>query len=544
MPLRIFENDMKDNIQIVKKYHEQTKHHYHRYAHAIGYMDWDTQPDPFRRFVGADLIPLPFQRKDDSPLYEDIFKPAKIQPQPLNRETVGKFLEYSLTISAWKQFGNSKWALRINPSSGNLHPTEGYLMLPGMEGINELPGVYHYVPQKHALEKRAEFSKKFWDYLPENIFLVGLTSIYWREVWKYGERAFRYCQHDCGHAYMALDVAARTLGWRMNLLPNISDQQIAGLLGLDRAEDFKEHEEESPELLAVVDVKPQNTPIILDIEKDFIDGISASQWYGKAAQLSTDHHSWEIIDEVHLASLKPATQSPVVIGPSEVSKTEKYDLGFTAYQVIKKRRSAVDMDGKTWINRNQFYQILSRVSSSFAGVPWNSQAHLGLFVHRVEGIPPGLYMQIRDKNMFEVFKKCMRPEFLWKKPDGCPESLMVFCLKEGDCIQISKQVSCGQDIAGDGVFSLGMIVQFDEPLQHFGAWFYKRLFWETGMIGQLLYLEAEAVGISATGIGCFFDDPVHEVFGFQDTKFQSLYHFTVGGAVIDDRLRTLPAHEF
>jgi uncharacterized membrane protein len=35
---------------------------------------------------------------------------------------------------------------------------------------------------------------------------------------------------------------------------------------------------------------------------------------------------------------------------------------------------------------------------------------------------------------------------------------------------------------------------------------YPRLFWETGVIGQVLYLEAHAFGISATGIGCYFDD--------------------------------------
>src|SRR5437660_12483691 len=35
---------------------------------------------------------------------------------------------------------------------------------------------------------------------PEDSFLVGLSSIHWREAWKYGERAFRYCQHDVGHA--------------------------------------------------------------------------------------------------------------------------------------------------------------------------------------------------------------------------------------------------------------------------------------------------------------------------------------------------------
>jgi len=64
-----------------------------------------------------------------------------------------------------------------------------------------------------------------------------------------------------------------------------------------------------------------------------------------------------------------------------------------------------------------------------------------------------------------------------------------------------------QDIASDGCFSLGMVAHFEPTLHSKGAWMYPRLFWETGVLGQVLYLEAHAVGISATGIGCFFDDP-------------------------------------
>jgi len=533
---------IKENIQTIQYYHEETKHHYHRYANALGYMDWDTQPDPFRRFIGADLIPLPLQSQDHTPAYEDIFIPEKVPPHSLNQETIAKFLEYSLTISAWKQLEDVKWALRVNPSSGNLHPTEGYIILPEIEGIHKSPGVYHYAPKEHGLEKRAEFSKELWSYLPKDIFLVGLTSIYWREAWKYGERAFRYCQHDCGHAYMALDVAARILGWRINLLPGIGDESIAQLLGLNRGEEFKELEEERPELLAIVTLNPKSAEMVQDVHNDFIKGVESSQWYGNANQLSIDHHNWDIIGDAHQATIKPNTEQSTMSAPSEISYSTEYERGFSAYQVIKKRRSAVDMDGETSITKKQFYQILLRVGSSFQGVPWSPKVHLCLFVHRVKEIPSGLYILIREKNMLEVFKACMRQDFQWKKPVGCPATLMLYCLTEGDYIDTSKMVSCTQNIAGDGAFSLGMIAQFDESLNSYGAWFYKRLFWETGMIGQLLYLEAEAISISSTGIGCFFDDPVHEIFGFRDTKFQSLYHFTIGGAVIDDRLTTLPAH--
>lgn len=63
-----------------------------------------------------------------------------------------------------------------------------------------------------------------------------------------------------------------------------------------------------------------------------------------------------------------------------------------------------------------------------------------------------------------------------------------------------------QDIASDGCFSLGMVARFEPVLREKGAWMYPRLFWETGVLGQVLYLEAHAIGISATGIGCYFDD--------------------------------------
>ena len=106
-----------------------------------------------------------------------------------------------------------------------------------------------------------------------------------------------------------------------------------------------------------------------------------------------------------------------------------------------------------------------------------------------------------------------------------------------------RQLSCGQEIASDSAFALGMVAEFDESLETFGPWFYKRLFWETGLIGQVFYLEAEAAGIRATGIGCFFDDPVHRVLGFYPkTKWQSLYHFTIGGPTDDGRLSTLPPY--
>ena len=89
-----------------------------------------------------------------------------------------------------------------------------------------------------------------------------------------------------------------------------------------------------------------------------------------------------------------------------------------------------------------------------------------------------------------------------------------------------------------------MLADFDASLEAFGPSFYRHLFWETGMVGQVLYLEAEASGVRSTGIGCFFDDPVHDVLGLHGHAFQSLYHFTVGKPVEDTRLMTEPGYKW
>ena len=132
----------------------------------------------------------------------------------------------------------------------------------------------------------------------------------------------------------------------------------------------------------------------------------------------------------------------------------------------------------------------------------------------------------------------MRETFAWRTPPGVPTGFPLYLLIESDCRDAARALSCHQEIAADGFFSLGMIAEFRDPVQKHGAWFYRNLFWEAGMIGQVLYLEAEAAGVRSTGIGCYFDDPVHEVLGLADNQFQSLYHFTVGVPVEDHRLQT------
>jgi SagB-type dehydrogenase family enzyme len=242
-----------EKIEAVMRYHERTKHHFNRYAPGPGELDWANQPNPFRRYEGAPLVRLPLLGPDDGPApphYDDLYRRGSVPSMPVSVRSLSRLLQYGLALSAWKQVGATRWALRCNPSSGNLHPTECYVVIGALPGLGDAAGLYHYAPREHALERRADCSAQMYAALmgefPAQAFLVGLSSIHWREAWKYGERAFRYCQHDAGHAIGALRIAAATLGWRASLLDGLADDTIEDLLGLNRAEDFVGAEREHP----------------------------------------------------------------------------------------------------------------------------------------------------------------------------------------------------------------------------------------------------------------------------------------------------------
>ncbi len=575
------ENAFSDGpVDCVIGYHNRTKHHFNRYARSLRFLDWANQPDPFRRFEGANLISLPLLKPDEepvSPSYDAIYQGGAVACRPVTVRTLSRFFEFALALSAWKKAGESEWALRSNPSSGNLHPTEGYVVLPPIDGLDLPPGLYHYAPREHGLELRAEFSAEQVARLlapfPPGALIFGLTSVHWREAWKYGERAFRYCNHDVGHALGTARIAAATLGWSMALLDGVEQNTTASLLGTNRSDDFADAEPEHPDCLCLVwpgnavdrsgagakRSERESLPLFLDAE--IVEELACGAWFGKANRLSRQHGvDWDLIDAAAEASWKTTTDRLFLQAPSSGAVIDSaQDSRFTlrespsAGRIIRQRRSAVAFDGKTSIAAPAFYQMLGRVMTfpplpqANRPVPWDlwpydPGIHLLLFVHRIDGLTPGVYVLVRDRRKFESIRQSMSAELTWSKVSGSPEDLPLYWLLEGDAKRLAAQVSCHQEIAGDSAFSFGMLAEFDAPLRKRGAWWYPRMFWESGILGQVLYLEAEAIGVRATGIGCFFDDPVHEILAIRGLTFQSIYHFAIGGGVEDSRLQTLPPY--
>jgi SagB-type dehydrogenase family enzyme len=550
-------------------YHQRTKHRFEAFAEGPGQLDWDAQPAAFRLYPGAPVFELPLAGDRFERPFGQLNHPPEQAVTP-NMESLGALLELGLGISAWKSHGASRWALRCNPSSGNLHPVEAYVLSSGLPGVPA--GLHHYDPEAHALEGRALIAPDDGQWLA-----IGLTSVMWREAWKYGERAFRYCQLDIGHAVAALAYAAGLLGWGLVPLA-LPGATLARLLGVDRSQDFPPTrfaftEAEEPEMLLAVRA-PGLGPVPL---VSLADRLAKAHWQGSPSCIDpAPGYRWPAVSHAAAASrvLSPpdaagqgASALPMVAGDGgDLTAAASVSLPgvapsypplpphpapFGAAALIRQRRSGQRFDPTHTLDKGAFYRMLDAVLPR-PQVPFTLQEaapalHLLLFVLRVDGLPTGLYLLPRTPWAAQHLPAMLGgADASWGPPSPvapldpqCPPhlNLVLLAALERQAVQrLARSLSCHQDIAATGAFSLGMLGDFSGVAAD-GAQ-YRRLLREAGLMGQVLYLEAEAAGVRGTGIGCFFDDPVHQAFGVTDGRWQSVYHFTVGTPVVDSRIET------
>jgi nitroreductase len=121
--------------------------------------------------------------------------------------------------------------------------------------------------------------------------VFALTSIVWREAWKYDERAYRYCLHDIGHAWQALALCARAIGCDSFAAGHFPDDEVAKLCRLNR--------DEWPML--IVSLHGKSIPVR---EAD----TGKTVWFGgQATQLSKETIAHPLIDSIHFAT-KPSSR--------------------------------------------------------------------------------------------------------------------------------------------------------------------------------------------------------------------------------------------
>lgn len=519
-------SDHADAVARMWAYHEHTKHSVERLQRSAHGLDWDNQPNPFRAYQGARLVAL-----DGSPelpaigTFEAMRRVAADAPadrvEPLTLADVGRLLYYSMAISAWKEVrgGGYRYSLRVNPSSGNLHPTETYVL---SRGRADWPaGVDHYRVDEHALERRRDGDAVERlsaacrdDRVADAEIVVVLTSVFWREAWKYRDRAYRYCLHDAGHAAASVLIAAAGLGCHGYVIGRFVDKALAELIGAAGSD-------ERPLVVLPIFTSAAGGPRAADASD-----APLSPLHGEPNRLSAEVVAYPSIEAIQAATCldESAGFVPVVSadGAAGPRRAPRFKSDPPLAEIVRRRRSAIDFDPSFSIDAATLHALLA---AGFDDFPADFRGNAGggagadlirafVYVHSVSGLSPGVYRHDRIAGQLE-------------------------CLHSGDVRRLAARLSLGQVLAGHAVAAFSMIADLAGAARRFGPRGYRYAHFEAGFIGQRLYLAAEALGFNSTGIGAFFDDEVHTALGLTRDTGQVIYHFATGRAQRDDRIVTV-----
>ncbi len=166
----------------------------------------------------------------------------------MKRRSRRKFSSGSVTLSSlstvlWFSLGvtgeDYGFVRRTFPSAGALYPTEGYVVVELVEGLE--PGIYRYDPFAHVLHGlvSGNFMKPlaeaclYQEWISGAQFAVVLTSVVGRMTSKYGDRGFRYIYIEAGHVGQSIYIVCEALGLGTCAVGAFFDDELARLLGVD-----------------------------------------------------------------------------------------------------------------------------------------------------------------------------------------------------------------------------------------------------------------------------------------------------------------------
>lgn len=450
--------------------------------------DRSIEPVRFRRFRGAPLVPLPPCPLDPPTRHRPVPGGPAAGPRRLDRGSVAQLFFDAFGITGEARDGAQGSPLRANPSAGNLHPVEAYLLCGPEVGLTRpeasgepIAALWHYAPGEHAFELRREIPLHTWRRwaaaAPPGALFVGLSAVVWRTAWKYGARAFRLALLDAGHALAALGAAAAVLGWRVGEAPGLGDAALAALLGLEEEGDAAS--QELPVALVAAGSWPEESWRAEPLKEAAVAFVDLPR-IGRPNRIGPAHLEWPGLAAIERLSRddgsgrRPATDAPDPIFPRAI---------------LHQRRSARAFDPAGGLSAERF----AALSEQGFGTSWpllaSGDLFLAAWVHRVQGVGSGSHL-------------------VSPLPQARLDPLVA-----GDLRTEARLAAGGQAQAADALFVVVWLADLPATLRRGGGAAYRRLFLEAGARAHRTHLAAVHAGLAACPIGGFYDDRVAATFG-------------------------------
>ncbi len=490
------------DIASARDYHERTKHSPVSIRGGPHFLDWDNQPRPFKVYENLDSLPLEEHLASSGvPALEAISRSAPQREREVTRQELGEVLFLSAGVTRRRRYFGGEMLFRAAACTGALYHIDIYVVAGPLPDLDA--GVYHFAPERFALTPlrqgdhrgalvEAAGSEPAVAHAPA---ILVFASTFWRNSWKYRDRAYRHCFWDggtilanCLAAAAARDIPARTV-------MGFAEASVNRLLGLDP------DREAALCLVPVGRAGPSTTPsgkplpaldlVTRPLSRQEVDYPSIREMHAASSlESGAEVRSWREADAAAAASTAGTDESVAIIRelPLETAPAASLPTGSIEDAIV--RRGSTRRFSHEAIT---FAQLSNALHYATRGVavdvdPGGSRAmnQLYLVVNHVDGAAPGTYVLDRERG-------CLR------------------LLKEGEFRREAGFLGLGQEIPADASVNVYFMADLEPVLARYGNRGYRLAQMEASITAGRLYLAAYAQGFGASGL-TFFDDDVTAFF--------------------------------
>lgn len=449
-------------------YHRRTA--YAREAMAGHLLDWAHQPDPFKRYRHRQVLPLPQPRPPRSGFWDLALAwppPADGDAPPLDAAGFAAVMLMSAGVTARAAAGMGDLGLRAPASAGALYPAELYAAACQVEGLAD--GLYHFDPETPGLHllwpgRLAGAAAKRLGGPPSRLSFF-ISAMYWRSLWKYRQRAYRYCLLDAGHLLANLELAAASCGLAPRFSADFPDASLGVFLGL--ASD----DEAALAAVTAGGAPADPGPEEAGLPPFDLQAQPLSARIGRDAEVLAAHAEGNL-EEALPPRVWPAVRPPA--GSLQLPEPERPPAGLL--EVIRSRRSRRNFLPAA-LEEQQVSALLK------AALPEPAACQANVLLGPGGDLEPGVYRYAPGLNVLVP---------LPAPPDDARRGL--------------ARAALGQLWVGQAALVLALWADLKALSQAGGPRAYRHAMLAAGRAGQRLYLAATALGLGCCGVGAFYDE--------------------------------------
>jgi SagB-type dehydrogenase family enzyme len=483
------------NPEAAWSYHNTTKHSYASIRNNPHFLDWASQPLPFKVYAGLEPLPLPREVRQTgvaalSAIAESIHPEAKAAP---DLEALAQLLYLTAGITRHRKHPGGEIYFRAAACTGALYEVELYVVCGDLADLEA--GVYHFAPADFALRRlragdyrgvlgTATGREKAIIHAPLTIIC---TCTYWRNAWKYQARTYRHFGWDNGTLLGNLLGVATALGMPAKVICGFVDADVNRLLDVDSEREVAF----SMVALGHVSDSAEQSPSECSLHRDTLPLSRNETVYPAMREIhaASSLHSAEEVEMwrggTPLTELPPPTGPIVPLRPFSDAEMPRDPIE----QVILRRGSARKF-APIAIGLAQLSTMLDRatrgIPADFLDPEGTQLNDLYLIVNAVEGVAPGAYVFHRDRGVLE-------------------------CLKAGNFRAQAGYLGLEQELPAEAAVDIFFLTDLQPILHRFGNRGYRAVQLEAGILSGKVYLAAYGQRLSATGL-TFYDDDVMQFF--------------------------------